>query len=115
MAELTSSLKGESGGDSEEELAGFIENMMTQLMSKEILYDPLQELSQKVIPVPCVIQDTDYALSFPNISRRTPQHSRRLMLNVTSFNLPPCAGSCPCLTIQGTMRVIHKHSSRLWK
>ncbi|KAF9500309.1 hypothetical protein BDN71DRAFT_1440921 [Pleurotus eryngii] len=48
MAELTSSLKGESGGDSEEELAGFIENMMTQLMSKEILYDPLQELSQKL-------------------------------------------------------------------
>ncbi|KDQ23468.1 hypothetical protein PLEOSDRAFT_1072774 [Pleurotus ostreatus PC15] len=47
MAELTSSLKGESG-DSEEELAGFIENMMTQLMSKEILYDPLQELSQKL-------------------------------------------------------------------
>lgn len=113
MAELTSSLKGEAGGDGEEELAGFIENMMTQLMSKEILYDPLQELSQKVILVhsfPCVIQDTDYALSSPNILRRTLQHSQRLMLNVTSFNLPPCAGSCPCSTIQDTMRAIHKPS-----
>ncbi|KAF5309990.1 hypothetical protein D9619_010246 [Psilocybe cf. subviscida] len=36
------------GGDDKDdpELAGFIENMMSQLMSKEILLEPLQELSE---------------------------------------------------------------------
>jgi len=41
-------LGGEGGGDSEAELAGFLETMMGQLMSKEILYDPLKELAQGV-------------------------------------------------------------------
>lgn len=38
------------GGDDKDdpELAGFIENMMAQLMSKEILLEPLQELAESV-------------------------------------------------------------------
>ncbi|KAF8657598.1 hypothetical protein AX16_002179 [Volvariella volvacea WC 439] len=39
-----------SGGDEEEELAGFIQNMMGELMSKEILYDPLNELAKSFPP-----------------------------------------------------------------
>ena len=37
----------ESGEDSEE-LQNILENMMRQLMSKEILYEPLKELHEKV-------------------------------------------------------------------
>jgi peroxin-19 len=41
---------GESGegGENDEELAGMLEGMMAQLMSKEILYEPLKELGDKV-------------------------------------------------------------------
>ncbi|PFH49457.1 hypothetical protein AMATHDRAFT_63154 [Amanita thiersii Skay4041] len=35
----------DGGEDDEEELAGFLENMMDQLLSKEVLYEPLKELS----------------------------------------------------------------------
>lgn len=34
--------------ESEEELQGLLENMMSQLMSKAVLYEPLKELSDKV-------------------------------------------------------------------
>ncbi|KAK7689685.1 hypothetical protein QCA50_007480 [Cerrena zonata] len=36
-----------TGGESEEELQGILESMMSQLMGKEILYEPLQELHEK--------------------------------------------------------------------
>jgi peroxin-19 len=48
MASLGGLNLNEGGGENEEELAGFLETMMGQLMSKEILYDPLKELSEKV-------------------------------------------------------------------
>ncbi|KAL4251144.1 Pex19 protein [Abortiporus biennis] len=35
------------GGESEEELTGILESMMTQLMSKDVLYEPLKELGEK--------------------------------------------------------------------
>lgn len=41
-------LDGTGGGEGEEELAGLLETMMGQLMSKDILYEPLKELSEKV-------------------------------------------------------------------
>lgn len=47
---------GEGGGESEEELQGILESMMTQLMSKEVLYEPLKELHDKVrilAPIHC--------------------------------------------------------------
>nr|GAT59084.1 predicted protein [Mycena chlorophos] len=52
LAALLASL-GEGDGDlpaNEAELAGFLENMMGELMSKEILYDPLKELAEKFPP-----------------------------------------------------------------
>jgi len=39
--------QGEGGEEDEAELQGFLEGMMSQLMSKDILYEPLKELSQK--------------------------------------------------------------------
>lgn len=41
---------GEGGGESEEELQGLLETMMTQLMSKDVLYEPLKELHEKFPP-----------------------------------------------------------------
>jgi peroxin-19 len=35
-------------GDSEKELEGFLETMMSQLLSKDVLYEPLKELSDGV-------------------------------------------------------------------
>ena len=35
-------------GNPEDQLQGLLENMMTQLMSKEVLYEPLKELHEKV-------------------------------------------------------------------
>ncbi|KAJ6554028.1 Pex19 protein [Mycena vulgaris] len=44
---------GGAGGDGdpdEAELAGFLENMMGELMSKDVLYEPLTELAEKFPP-----------------------------------------------------------------
>ena len=35
-------------GDTEEGLQGFLETMMSQLISKEVLYEPLKEMHEKV-------------------------------------------------------------------
>ncbi|KAJ7809713.1 Pex19 protein family-domain-containing protein [Mycena olivaceomarginata] len=48
---LLAQLNGLGGPDlpaDEAELAGFLENMMGELMSKEVLYEPLTELAEKV-------------------------------------------------------------------
>lgn len=45
------------GGDEDAELAGFLETMMGQLMSKEVLYEPLKELADGVcLPLLCFRQ-----------------------------------------------------------
>ncbi|KAL0959039.1 hypothetical protein HGRIS_014344 [Hohenbuehelia grisea] len=54
------------GGDNEEELAGMLENMMGQLMSKEILYDPLKELCEKY---PTYLEENASKLPKPDIER----------------------------------------------
>ena len=38
------------GVESEDELKGILETMMSQLMSKDVLYEPLKELHEKVRP-----------------------------------------------------------------
>ena len=40
--------EGGSSGNPEEHLQGILEGMMTQLMSKDVLYEPLKELHEKV-------------------------------------------------------------------
>jgi peroxin-19 len=48
LAQLGVGAGGLDGVESEEELNGLFESMMSQLMSKEVLYDPLKELHEKV-------------------------------------------------------------------
>ena len=38
------------GVESEDELKGILETMMSQLMSKDVLYEPLKEVHEKVRP-----------------------------------------------------------------
>jgi peroxin-19 len=38
---------GEGGEETEEQLQGLLETMMAQLMSKDVLYEPLKELGDK--------------------------------------------------------------------
>lgn len=40
---------GDGNGETEDELQGLLENMMAQLMGKDVLYEPLKELSEKVM------------------------------------------------------------------
>lgn len=39
---------GEGGEETEEQIQGLLESMMSQLMSKDVLYEPLKELHDKV-------------------------------------------------------------------
>ncbi|KAJ6478568.1 Pex19 protein family-domain-containing protein [Mycena vitilis] len=53
LAQLNELGAGGEGGDlpaDEAELAGFLENMMGELMNKEVLYEPLTELADKFPP-----------------------------------------------------------------
>lgn len=45
---LLAAMSNAEGGDSEEGIADMLESMMKELMSKEVLYDPLKELRDKV-------------------------------------------------------------------
>lgn len=46
---LLSSLGGlGGGGEDDEEIAGFIDHMMNAIITKDILYEPLKEMSDKV-------------------------------------------------------------------
>lgn len=47
-AESLEALLGDLGSGDDKELAGLLENMMGELMSKSILYEPLSELAQSV-------------------------------------------------------------------
>lgn len=65
-------LDGSEGEENEAELAGFLESMMGQLMSKDILYDPLKELADGVSapPLPLPRYDHDSHLIFLSFSFR---------------------------------------------
>jgi peroxin-19 len=47
LASILAALGSGEGGEEDTELASFLESMMDQLMSKEILYEPLKELHDK--------------------------------------------------------------------
>lgn len=52
LAQLGELGLGEDGEGDDEELSGFLENMMDRLMSKDVLYEPLKELSENVGTLP---------------------------------------------------------------
>jgi peroxin-19 len=64
---LLSSLGNTGGeGDTEEGLQGFLETMMSQLVSKEVLYEPLKEIHEKVCQfINSVIQPISSCEQFP--------------------------------------------------
>ena len=43
---------GDGGEETEEQIQGLLESMMAQLMSKDVLYEPLKELHEKVSTSP---------------------------------------------------------------
>jgi len=57
---------GEGGDD----VQGVLESLMGQLMSKEVLYEPLKELHQKVEPLMNDWAGIDLILSSQNIWKR---------------------------------------------
>ncbi|KAI0077164.1 Pex19-domain-containing protein [Panus rudis PR-1116 ss-1] len=63
---------GEGGGDSEEELQGILESMMAQLMTKEILYEPIKELNDKF---PGYLSEHKYRLNAKDKERYTKQQT----------------------------------------
>jgi len=72
MAQLTEGLGDLSGGESEEELQTLLEGMMTQLMSKEILYEPLKELHTKF---PEYLKDNAETISADDKKRYNAQYA----------------------------------------
>lgn len=68
---LLSQLGDLGEGDDEEELQGVLEAMMGQLMGKEVLYEPLKELSDKVCL--CLTISNVLILSFVSAVPRLPQ------------------------------------------
>ncbi|EAU86564.1 peroxin19 Pex19p [Coprinopsis cinerea okayama7 len=63
---------GLQDGENESELAGFLESMMSQLMSKEILYEPLKELRDSF---PGYLANPPKPLSDEDRSRYEKQHA----------------------------------------
>ncbi|KAF9068536.1 Pex19 protein [Rhodocollybia butyracea] len=62
---------GGEGEEDEAELAGFLENMMGQLMGKEVLYEPLKELNDKF---PDYLQNPPTPLSTADKERYSKQY-----------------------------------------
>ncbi|KZT06690.1 Pex19-domain-containing protein [Laetiporus sulphureus 93-53] len=60
VQKLTAGIDLGSGGESDEELQKMLENMMTQLMSKDILYEPLKEMHVKF---PDYLKDNEAKIS----------------------------------------------------
>ncbi|OCH91767.1 Pex19 protein, partial [Obba rivulosa] len=63
---------GEGGAESEEELHGVLETMMSQLMSKDVLYEPLKELYEKF---PSYLKEHDSTLKAEDKKRFESQFS----------------------------------------
>ncbi|PCH37145.1 Pex19-domain-containing protein [Wolfiporia cocos MD-104 SS10] len=72
MAQLSEGLGDLGGGESEEELQKLLEGMMTQLMSKEILYEPLKELHDKF---PAYLKDNADKISADDKKRYDSQYT----------------------------------------
>ncbi|KAI0691483.1 Pex19 protein [Cytidiella melzeri] len=61
---------GEGGEETEEQIQGLLESMMAQLMSKEVLYEPLKELNEKF---PAYMRDNAEKLSAEDKQRHESQ------------------------------------------
>ncbi|KAI0354082.1 Pex19-domain-containing protein [Trametes cingulata] len=85
LEDIFSRLAGDiDATDSEDELKGLLENMMSQLMSKEVLYEPLKELHDKF---PSYLQDNASKLSAEDKTRYEAQ-SKVVAQIVATFEDP---------------------------
>ncbi|KAH9918066.1 Pex19 protein family-domain-containing protein [Fomitopsis serialis] len=90
MAQLGDNLDGLDPGEADE-LQKVLENMMTELMSKEILYEPLKELHDKF---PAYMKEHDSTLSADDKKRYNAQYSTVSKL-ITIFDDPTYSDSDP--------------------
>ena len=71
LEDIFSRMRGDlDSEESEEELKGILETMMSQLMSKEVLYEPLKELHDKVRTAKHPVTYTLNAAAVPLVSER---------------------------------------------
>ncbi|KAF5392177.1 hypothetical protein D9757_001358 [Collybiopsis confluens] len=71
LKELGLDGEGEGNKEDEDELAGFLDNMMGHLMGKEVLYEPLKELSDKF---PAYLSQPPKDVSATDMSRYKKQY-----------------------------------------
>ncbi|EIW56168.1 Pex19 protein [Trametes versicolor FP-101664 SS1] len=100
---------GVNGMESEEELQGLLENMMSQLMSKAVLYEPLKELSDKF---PSYLKDNATTLSDEDKTRFAAQ-SKVVAQIVATFEDPSYTEDDPVkgLKIVELMQEMQEHGS----
>lgn len=78
-------LNKEELGESEEEMAAMLEGMMGTLMSKEILYEPLKELADKVMLLTPFYLSDQYSSS-PVSYKTRHRHSHPKTERATNLN-----------------------------
>ncbi|KAI0777428.1 Pex19-domain-containing protein [Trametes elegans] len=85
LEDIFSRMAGDADSmENEEELQGLLENMMSQLMSKEVLYEPLKELHDKF---PSYLKDNASTLSAED-KKRYDSQSKVVTQIVTIFEDP---------------------------
>ncbi|TFK83339.1 Pex19-domain-containing protein [Polyporus arcularius HHB13444] len=85
LEDIFSRMRGDMDSEeSEEELKGILETMMSQLMSKDVLYEPLKELDDKF---PSYLKDNDATLSAEDKARYASQ-SKVVAQIVATFEDP---------------------------
>jgi hypothetical protein len=58
------------GSDGDKDVQGVLETLMHQLMSKEILYEPLKELHEKVCAISLSLANVIKTFSVPGVFRK---------------------------------------------
>ncbi|RPD56534.1 Pex19-domain-containing protein [Lentinus tigrinus ALCF2SS1-7] len=92
LEDIFSRLRGDMDSEeSEEELKGILETMMSQLMSKDVLYEPLKELHDKF---PSYMKDNDATLSAEDKTRYVSQ-AKVVAQIVATFEDPSYADDDP--------------------
>ncbi|KAI0699770.1 Pex19 protein [Cerioporus squamosus] len=92
LEDIFSRMRGDlDSEESEEELKGILESMMSQLMSKEVLYEPLKELHDKF---PSYLKDNDATLSSEDKTRYASQ-SKVVAQIVATFEDPSYSDDDP--------------------
>ncbi|KAI0746308.1 Pex19 protein family-domain-containing protein [Daedaleopsis nitida] len=110
LEDMFSRLRGDvDSTESEEELKGILETMMSQLMSKDVLYEPLKELNDKF---PSYLKDNASTLSTEDKTRYDAQY-KVVQQIVAAFEDPSYTDDDPQkgLKIVELMQEMQEHGS----